>query len=98
VEIITETATGYRVPKRAVRVDEEGGLGLYRISGAQAEWVDIDILWEEDDYYLVQQTQEVDEEGNAVQSRAYDRATALREGDTVIVKGEEIYSGKVVVD
>ncbi|MBR1781653.1 MAG: hypothetical protein IJ751_09665 [Oscillospiraceae bacterium] len=97
-EIITGTATGFRVPKRAVRVAEDGTLGIYRVAGAQAEWIDITILWEDEDYYLIAQTVPTDEEGNRLEQSAFQRATALREGDTVIVKGEALYDGKVVTD
>jgi hypothetical protein len=98
VTIVTGTATGLRVSKRAVRVNEEGTLGVYRISGAQAEWVDIQILWEEDDYYLISQATKLDEDGNAAALSAFERASQLREGDTVVVKGGSMFDGKVVTD
>ena len=96
VEIITGSATGFRVPKRSVRVDESGTLGVYRISGTQAEWVKIDILWEEEDFYLIKQAPKRDDSGSEVEMTDFEKATSLRAGDTVIVKGEEIYDGKVV--
>lgn len=96
VEIITGGATGLRVPKRAVRVLEDGSLGVYRVSGAQANWVAVEILWESEDFYLVRQAPTLDEEGNEVRMSDYDKATALRDGDTVIIKGEQFYDGKVV--
>ena len=104
VDVVTHSVTGLRVPKRAVRVNqtEENGpvgeVGLYRVSGAQAEWVPVQILWEEDDYYLVAQADKVDEEGNPLELSQYEQASILREGDTVIVSGEDIYNGKVVLD
>ncbi len=96
VEIITGSATGFRVPKRAVRVDEQGQLGLYRISGAQARWVPVQILWEEEEYYILKQAPKVDEEGNPAEETQYEKATRLREGNTVIVTGDHLYDGKVV--
>lgn len=96
VEIITGSATGFRVPKRSVRVAEDGTLGVYRVSGTQAEWVKIDILWEEEDFYLIKQAPKTDENGTQVEMTDFEKATSLRAGDTVIVKGEEIYDGKVV--
>lgn len=96
VEIITGSATGFRVPKRAVRVKEDGTLGVYRVSGAQANWVSVNILWEEEDYYLITQAPKLDEEGNEVEMSDFEKASRLREGDTIIVKGEEIHDGKVV--
>lgn len=98
VEIITHSVTGLRVSKQAIRVDENGNLGLYRVSGAQAQWVPVQILWEGDDYYLVSQADKVDEEGNQADQSKFEKASALRAGDTVIVRGEDMYDGKVVVD
>lgn len=108
VTIVTETATGFRVPKRAVRVNQDealdsvGQLGVYRVSGAQAKWVPVDIIWEEDDFYLVVQAYdyETDENGKTtkVAQSEFDKANNLRAGDTIIVRGENIYNGKVVTD
>lgn len=96
VEIITGTATGFRVPKRSVRVDDKGQLGLYRISGAQAQWMPVKILWEEEEYYVIEQAPKVDEEGNPAEESQYERASRLREGNTIIVTGDNLYDGKVV--
>ena len=99
VDIVIGSATGFRVPKRAVRVAEDGTLGVYRVSGAQAQWVSIDILWEEADYYLIKQAPKgYDENGNPLELTAFEKASQLRAGDSVIVKGEDIYDGKVVED
>lgn len=96
VEIITGSATGFRVPKRSVRVDDKGQLGIYRISGAQAQWVPVKILWEEEEYYVIEQAPKVDEEGKPAEETQYERASRLREGNTVIVTGDNLYDGKVV--
>ncbi len=96
VEIITGTATGFRTPKRAVRVDENGQLGIFRISGAQARWVPVTILWEEEEYYIIKQAPKLDEEGNPAEETQYEKAARLREGNTVIVTGDHLYDGKVV--
>ena len=96
MEIITGSATGFRVPKRAVRVKEDGTLGVYRVSGAQAAWVSVTILWEEEDYYLIAQAPKLDDQGKPVEESTLDKASRLRDGDTIIVKGEEMYDGKVV--
>ena len=69
-----------------------------RVSGAQAQWVPVQILWEGDDYYLVSQADKVDEEGNQADQSKFEKASALRAGDTVIVRGEDMYDGKVVLD
>ena len=96
VEIITGTVTGFRVPKRSVRVDDQGQLGIYRISGAQAQWVPVKILWEEEEYYVIEQAPKLDEEGKPAEQSQYEKAARLREGNTVIVTGDNLYDGKVV--
>ncbi len=102
--IVTYSVTGLQVPKRAVRVNQDetldtvGQLGVYRISGAQAQWVPVQVLWEGEDYYLIAQADKVDEEGNQQDLSLYEQATALRAGDTVIVSGDDIYNGKVVLN
>lgn len=96
VSIITSQATGFRVPKRAVRVNEDGALGVYRVSGAQASWVEVTILWEEEDYYLIAQAPKLDEEGNQAEQTTMEKAARLRDGDTIVVKGEAMHDGKVV--
>lgn len=96
VEIVLDSITGFRVPKRAVRVNESGETGVYRISGTQTEWVEVDILWEEDDFYLIQQKTEYDEDGKPVTQSTFKQASALRAGDTIVVRGDTVYQGKVV--
>lgn len=98
VDIILDAVTGFRVPKRAVRVDENGNTGVYRISGTQTEWVAVDVVWEEDDFYLIRQKVEYDEDGNPVSTSTFQQASALRAGDTVVVRGDTVYQGKVVTD
>ncbi len=96
VEIVLDSITGFRVPKRAVRVNEAGETGVYRISGTQTEWVEVDILWEEDDFYLIQQKVEYDEDGKPVAQSTFKQASALRAGDAIVVRGDTVYQGKVV--
>ncbi len=91
VEIILDSATGFRVPKRAIRVDADGQTGIYRVSGTQAEWIDVNILWEEGDYYLIEQAL-------SDSPTTLELATGLRQATTEIVRGENIHDGKVVSD
>ena len=98
VDIVLDAVTGFRVPKRAVRVDDVGNTGVYRISGTQTEWVAVDVVWEEDDFYLIRQKVEYDADGNPVSTSTFQQASALRAGDTVVVRGDTVYQGKVVAD
>lgn len=54
-DIVFSMTRGIRIPNEAVHEDEESGkLFVYVISGVQAQRVDITILTEYDDYYLVE--------------------------------------------
>ena len=97
-DVIYSSATGLRVPKEAIRlqeVTETGEVtvtqqpGVYCVSGQKWEWKAVNILWEADDYYLVEGAlPEVYE--------TKDEAQALHAGDEVLVKGETVYDGKAV--
>lgn len=81
-DVIFSTYSGIRVPKEAVRLDEDGATCIYILSGLRAELVPVDILYEGDDYYIVQSGSE--------------SATSLRVGSEIIVKANDLYDGKVV--
>ena len=51
--VVMATYEGLKVPKDAVRVDEEGNLGVYVITGMYSEFKEIDVLYETEDYYIV---------------------------------------------
>ncbi len=55
-EVIFTETTGIRIPKDALRIDDEGVQYVYVISGVQAQRVDIEVLTEYDEYYLVEST------------------------------------------
>lgn len=96
VELVFESVTGIRVPKEAIRVeqqtvtDEETGeesqasvTGVYTLVGEQAEFKHVTILKQGDTFTLVEAAD------------AGDRR-ALRAGDLVIVAAEDLYDGKVI--
>ena len=96
VELVFESVTGIRVPKEAIRVeqqtvtDEETGeesqasvTGVYTLVGEQAEFKPVTILKQGDTFTLVEAAD------------AGDRR-ALRAGDLVIVAAEDLYDGKVI--
>ncbi|MCD7887733.1 MAG: hypothetical protein LUG44_09020 [Clostridiales bacterium] len=96
-DIILDTVTGYRVDKSAVHVENESGdIGVYRLYGTQAVWVSVEILWEGEDYYLIDEPTEYDEEGEAVSTTQLEDAKSLRDGAEIIVKGRDLYDGKVI--
>ena len=82
VDIIFEETSGVRVPKEALRVNEEGVPGVYCVIGQQVEFKEAQVLAEGDDYYVLK--------------AAVDDKTSLRAGDEVVVRGSDLYEGKVV--
>lgn len=96
VDIVTEQITGIRVPRSALRVltqtvtdgetdqtKEVQVPGVYAAVSAQSEFKPVNVLYQGEDYYLVE----------SVDSTAADR---LRAGDEIIVSTAGLTDGKVV--
>ncbi len=83
-ELVLREYEGVRVPKAAVRVDEEGNAGVYTLVAMQTNFVKIDIstAYETENYYIVD----------------YDASSAgsIRPGDEIIVQSKHLYDGKVI--
>ncbi|MCD8382735.1 MAG: hypothetical protein LUC30_07465 [Clostridiales bacterium] len=91
-EVAYGTYTGLRIPLKALRIDQEtGAYGVYRVTGGQAKWVEVELLYTGSDYYLVQSVTTE----NMTQS---EEAKQLRAGDRVLVSGKDLHDGKVVID
>ena len=80
--VVMATYEGLKVPKDAVRVDEEGNLGVYVITGMYSEFKEIDVLYETEDYYIV------DTDPTTTRS--------LLVYDLIIVNGKGLANGKVI--
>ncbi|MCD7792411.1 MAG: hypothetical protein LUG92_03285 [Oscillospiraceae bacterium] len=81
-EVVFDTYSGIRVPAEAIRADEEtDSTYVYVITAMQVECKDIEILYAGDGYCIV----ECGTDSNS-----------LREGNTIIVSGKDIYEGKVM--
>ena len=90
VDVAYGTYEGLRIPARALRADQQTGqLGVYRISDAQAQWVPVELIFTGSDYYLVRSVTEE----NMSQLQEAER---LKPGDEVLVRGKNIYDGKVI--
>ena len=93
VDIIFDSVTGIRVPKKAVRTevteDGEQVIGVYVLTAAQAEFKPVEILVDDGDYYLVEALLPDVPTDNQLK-------TALRAGDQVIVSSDTLYDGKVM--
>lgn len=81
VQIICEEYSGVRVPKEALRLTSEGKSCVYTLSGVYAEQKQVKILYESEDYYIVQSA---------------DTKNLLRAGDQIITSTKDIYNGKIV--
>ena len=92
-EIVYDEITGIEIPLSALRIesetDEDGTTttqeGVYVVVGNSAEWKPVNVLYTDTEagICLVEPTDATDSD-------------ALRDGDTVIVKGKNIYEGKVI--
>ena len=81
-DVVFASYTGIRVPKDAVRVNENGKTGVYILEGAVARWKPIDILHDNGESYVA----------------ALDKSSTnnLWPGDEIIVGAKDLYDGKVV--
>lgn len=86
-EIIRASYTGIKVPKSAVKiqVDENGKQqqGVYILPDSMSRFKSIDVLFEGEDYYVVQQGDSNDN-------------TGLVAGDTIIIKARGLEDMKVI--
>jgi hypothetical protein len=81
-DLVFGAISGIRVPKEAIHLDDDGTTYLFLQSGARAERVNVEILHEAGDGYLVR-------DGALTGS-------PLRIGATIIVRANDLYHGKVV--
>jgi len=81
-EIVFNVITGIRVPKEAIHLDDNASTFVYLQTGARAERVNVDILIESGDVYIVRDGAET--------------GSPLRTGATIIVKANNLFDGKVV--
>lgn len=85
VQVVKSSFTGYRVPVSAVRI-VDGVKGVYILRGSKVLFRKIEPLFEYDGYFIVKERDE----------DAEDRASWLAKNDFVIVKGKDLYDGKIV--
>lgn len=81
-DIIMSTYEGIRIPKQALRINEEGKTGVYCLVALQAKFVEIEQIFELDHHYIV----------------SYDPkdTRGLRPGDEIIISSKNLYDGKIV--
>ncbi|MBO4770706.1 MAG: hypothetical protein J5563_08005 [Clostridia bacterium] len=85
VQIVRKSYTGYRVPTSSVHI-VNGSRGVYILTGTKVQFMKIDPLFEYDGYFIVRERSLTDS----------DRYEWLNKGDLVIVKGKNLYDGKII--
>lgn len=83
--VIFQSDEGIRVPKEALRVNEDGETGVYVVLAQKAYFRPVEVLAENEDSYLVQ-ADPINEEDDRI----------LRAGDEIVLASEELTDGKVV--
>ncbi|MGM9662579.1 MAG: HlyD family efflux transporter periplasmic adaptor subunit [Oscillospiraceae bacterium] len=83
-EIVFDSWSGLKVPKKALRVDENGQTGVYCVMGLAARFKPVSIVYTGEDYCLV----EADEPKS--------ETVRIRAGDTAIIAARDLYDGKIV--
>lgn len=81
-DVVYDVTSGIRVPREAIHLDDDGTIYIYLQTGVRVERVDVEILVESGDFYLVRDGAE--------------SGTPLRAGSTIIVKANNLYPGKIV--
>lgn len=81
-DVVFEAYSGIRVPVDALHTDDDGQQQyVWVITAMQLERKDVSVLYQDDDFAVVARSSDVN---------------ALREGNTVVVSGEDLYEGKVM--
>lgn len=82
LDVIFESYTGLRVPKKAIKMDEDGGVFVFVMEGINIKQKYVDIISETGSFYVVTE----------------DRSSTsnLWSGDEVVVSGRGLYDGKVI--
>lgn len=83
VQIIKNEYSGYRVSNKAIR-KVDGEMGVYVLSGNRIKFRKIKILYSTEEYSVVEKINPEEEPGY------------LRIYDEIIIKGKDLYDGKVV--
>lgn len=81
-EVVVAVISGIRVPKEAIYLDDNGKTFIYIQTGVRAERVDVEILIESGDSYLVRDGAQT--------------GSPLRAGSAIISKANNIFDGKLV--
>ena len=79
--VVSAEYSGLRVPKSALRVIDSK-TGVYVVTGMQIKFVTVNVIYSDNSYIVCEQQTSTD--------------TVLRLYDDVVVKGRNLYDGKIV--
>jgi len=81
-DVVFSSCSGLRVPKEAIRVDENRRTGVYVLEAGTADWKYVELLHDNGESYVVK----------------LDKSSTdnLWPGDEIILTAEELYDGKVI--
>jgi hypothetical protein len=83
-EITISERIGLRIPKAAMRLDDDNRTYVFLLTGVRAERADVEIIGEYEGDYTVRDGTE--------------SGSLLRSGSEIIVKANNVYDGKVVLE
>ena len=81
MSVVKAEYRGLKIPRKALRV-VDGVRGVYVLSGMQIEFIPIEIIYSTDEYIICEKQTENSE--------------VLRLYDSVVVKGKNLYDGKII--
>ena len=80
--VVFDAYSGIRVPTEALQTDEDGEQAyVWVITAMQLERKNVSVLYQNEDFAVIARDSS---------------ANALREGNTVVVSGDDLYEGKVM--
>lgn len=79
--VVSKTYSGLKVSRKALRKLDSNKTGVYVISGMQAKFVEVEIIYSNDEFMICKKNEA---DGN------------LKLYDQVVVKGKNMYDGKIV--
>ena len=82
VNIVSKEYKGLKLSRKALRV-VKGQSGVYVVSGMSLKFVKVDVIYSTDEYIVCKQENTDDK-------------TVLRLYDEVVVKGKNLYEGKII--
>lgn len=82
-EVIFNTYSGIKVPKTAIRNNDEGDAGVYSLNNVSMKFKKVDILFEDENNVLCS-------------SHSDDASIYLRDFDKIIVQGKDLYDNKPI--